>query len=101
MSKALGYYVETARTLSLEDIYGSRLEQFTADDKLSLIIVLATWLKSSKEISLMAAMEQSKTSASDEVHHAISLLEGLTATEAESLIRALIEQVRDREFAIL
>jgi hypothetical protein len=100
MSKGLFYYAQTSKTIALAEMFGDRLEALTASDKLTLIIILATWLNED-DISFRDAMLQSKTMVSGVVYECVTLLdadEPLSVESAESIMAALVEQIRDREF---
>jgi len=93
--KPLGYYVDQIPPIqALESYYGSYLERLSANDKLGINAVLSAWLANDdNDYDLGAAIRDIARSMalSDEVHHAIAMLEEIQPKYAVDLMKALTQ----------
>ncbi len=101
-AKSTLFYTSSDGVTLLTGYYGDRLEKLTANDKLGLIAILAMWLAHDEEDYNLGAASIDVAhlmSLEDDVYHAVALLEDLDPKDAQSLMSALIEQVRFGVFA--
>lgn len=103
MAKPIGYYVECEHTHMLMERFGDRLEALTANDKLGLIAAISLWLSIDDDIDrhwdIPAVVHTQLFPQSQSLSLAASILEDISIEDAQGLMAALVEQVREGVYA--
>ncbi|MBW4441882.1 MAG: hypothetical protein KME10_11725 [Plectolyngbya sp. WJT66-NPBG17] len=102
-TKPPGYYTESPEAQSLAKRFGDYFEALTANEKLGLTAALTLWLSiddaGDAHWTIPAIAHTQLFPSSQNLSHAVSIVEEIAPDDALNLLAALIEQLRNGVFA--